>query len=112
VEAHLEKIHSTGVVLQQGEMVDGGTPRHEIGGYPYENYLQDFDAVVVATGTFNAPNIPNIPGLVGWSQRFPGSILHSREYRHPEMFANKSVLIVGAGVRYPCYSYLRFLTES
>ncbi|KAJ7929165.1 FAD/NAD(P)-binding domain-containing protein [Mycena leptocephala] len=60
-------------------------------------WTEDFDAVVVATGTFNAPNIPNIPGLVGWSQRFPGSILHSREYRHPEMFANKSVLIVGAG---------------
>ncbi|KAJ7667499.1 FAD/NAD(P)-binding domain-containing protein [Mycena polygramma] len=60
-------------------------------------WTEDFDAVVIATGTFNAPNIPNIPGLAEWSQKFPGSILHSREYRHPEKFLNKSVLIVGAG---------------
>ncbi|KAJ7929075.1 FAD/NAD(P)-binding domain-containing protein [Mycena leptocephala] len=69
-------------------------------------WAEDFDAVVVATGTFNAPNIPNIPGLAEWSQRFPGSILHSREYRHPEKFADKSVLIVGAGVRCPGYNQL------
>ncbi|KAJ6543948.1 hypothetical protein B0H19DRAFT_1169103 [Mycena capillaripes] len=60
-------------------------------------WTEDFDAVVIATGTFNAPNIPNIPGLAEWSRRFPGSISHSREYRYPEKFANKSVLIVGAG---------------
>ncbi|KAF7362502.1 Dimethylaniline monooxygenase [Mycena venus] len=60
-------------------------------------WTEDFDAVVIATGTFNAPNIPNIPGLAEWSRRFPGSIVHSREYRHPEKFSNKSVLMVGAG---------------
>jgi hypothetical protein len=62
---------------------------------------QDYDAVVIATGTFNAPNIPNIPGLAEWSRRFSGSIVHSREYRGPEKFSNTSVLMVGAGVRYP-----------
>ncbi|KAF7377709.1 Dimethylaniline monooxygenase [Mycena sanguinolenta] len=60
-------------------------------------WTEDFDAVVIATGTFNAPNIPNIPGLADWSGRFPGSIVHSREYRHPEKFSNRSVLMVGAG---------------
>ncbi|KAF8201084.1 hypothetical protein K438DRAFT_635384 [Mycena galopus ATCC 62051] len=60
-------------------------------------WTEDFDAVVIATGTFNAPNIPQIPGLAEWSRRFPGSIVHSREYRHPEKFSNKSVLMVGAG---------------
>ncbi|KAJ7122947.1 hypothetical protein C8R44DRAFT_158414 [Mycena epipterygia] len=60
-------------------------------------WTEDFDAVVIATGTFNAPNIPDIPGLAEWAQRFPGSLLHSREYRHPEKFANQSLLVVGAG---------------
>ncbi|KAJ7122893.1 hypothetical protein C8R44DRAFT_784863 [Mycena epipterygia] len=60
-------------------------------------WTEDFDAVVIATGTFNAPNIPNIPGLEEWTRCFPGSFLHSREYRHPEKFANQSVLVVGAG---------------
>ncbi|KAJ7163861.1 hypothetical protein C8R43DRAFT_988994 [Mycena crocata] len=60
-------------------------------------WTEDFDAVVVATGTFNAVDMPHIPGLAEWNQKYPGSILHSREYRHPEIFANRSLLIVGAG---------------
>ncbi|KAJ7499445.1 hypothetical protein FB451DRAFT_1205463 [Mycena latifolia] len=60
-------------------------------------WTEDFDAVVVATGTFNAPNIPDIPGLAEWTRRFPGSVLHSREYRYPEKFANQSLLVVGGG---------------
>ncbi|KAK7054193.1 dimethylaniline monooxygenase [Favolaschia claudopus] len=60
-------------------------------------WTEDFDAVVVATGNFNAPFMPSIPGLQEWSRRFPGSIIHAREYRRPEMFTNKSVLMVGAG---------------
>ncbi|KAJ7664682.1 hypothetical protein B0H17DRAFT_1211229 [Mycena rosella] len=60
-------------------------------------WTEDFDAVIVGTGTFNAPNIPDIPGLVEWTRQFPGSVLHSREYRYPEKFANKSLLVVGGG---------------
>ncbi|KAJ6612148.1 FAD/NAD(P)-binding domain-containing protein [Mycena sp. CBHHK59/15] len=60
-------------------------------------WTEDFDAVVIATGTFNAPNIPAIPGLPEWARRFPGSVLHSREYRYPERFANESIIVVGAG---------------
>lgn len=66
----------------------------------YMNLLktfQDFDAVVVATGRYNAPNIPDIPGLAAWAERFPDQILHSRQYRHPKPFENKTVMIVGAG---------------
>ncbi|KDR66555.1 hypothetical protein GALMADRAFT_130751 [Galerina marginata CBS 339.88] len=57
---------------------------------------QDFDAVVVATGRFNAPNMPNIPGLVEWDKAFPDTIIHSRQYRHSELYTNKTVLVVGA----------------
>ncbi|KAF5346509.1 hypothetical protein D9756_010050 [Leucocoprinus leucothites] len=57
---------------------------------------QEFDAIVVASGRYNAPNIPRIEGLEAWGKQFPDSILHSRQYRHPENYAGKTVLIVGA----------------
>jgi hypothetical protein len=59
---------------------------------------QQFDAVVVATGRFNAPYIPPISGLSEWSKRFPGRISHSRQYRRPEPYTNETILIVGAAV--------------
>ena len=59
---------------------------------------QHFDAVVVATGRFNAPNIPPIIGLSEWANQYPEQISHSREYRIPEPYTNKIVLIVGAAV--------------
>ncbi|KAH9475713.1 Flavin-containing monooxygenase ustF2 [Psilocybe cubensis] len=55
-----------------------------------------FDAVVVATGRYNAPNVPNISGIKDWNDRFPGHIIHSCQYRRPESMANKTVLVIGA----------------
>lgn len=49
--------------------------------------------VVVATGYEQEPIIPDWPG----SERFSGQILHSREYRNPEPFEDKRVLVVGPG---------------
>ncbi|KAF7974358.1 hypothetical protein HWV62_12312 [Athelia sp. TMB] len=57
---------------------------------------QTFDAIVVATGRFNAPYIPTIPGLSGWNSRFGDRISHARAYRRPEPYANETILIVGA----------------
>ncbi|KAG5639995.1 hypothetical protein DXG03_001891, partial [Asterophora parasitica] len=57
---------------------------------------EDFDAIVVGAGRYNAPNIPRIPGLKEWADRFPGNVQHSRAYRRPEPFKDKTVLIVGA----------------
>ena len=59
---------------------------------------QQFDAIVVATGRFNAPYIPPISGLSEWAKRFPGQISHSRQYRRPEQYLNETILIVGAAV--------------
>ncbi|KAJ7703439.1 hypothetical protein B0H14DRAFT_3099850 [Mycena olivaceomarginata] len=77
-------------------------------------WKEDFDAIVVATGRCNAPNIPNISGLQEWADKFPGSIIHSRQYRRPEPYTNESVLVVGGGanplVPYdPAYAYLNRL---
>jgi cation diffusion facilitator CzcD-associated flavoprotein CzcO len=50
-----------------------------------------FDAVVAATGFLWDPNVPQIAG------EFSGRTLHVRDYRTPEPFAGKRVLVVGAG---------------
>ncbi|RXW23563.1 hypothetical protein EST38_g2289 [Candolleomyces aberdarensis] len=55
-----------------------------------------YDAVVVATGRYNAPNVPAIVGLEQWNERFPGKITHARAYRRPEEFKDKTVLVIGA----------------
>jgi cation diffusion facilitator CzcD-associated flavoprotein CzcO len=49
--------------------------------------------VVVATGYNGTPFIPDWPGRDG----FPGELIHSSQYRNPEPFRGKDVLVVGAG---------------
>ncbi|KAJ7248815.1 FAD/NAD(P)-binding domain-containing protein [Mycena rebaudengoi] len=59
-------------------------------------WTEDFDAIVVATGRYNAPNIPPIPGLQEWDRKFPGTVTHSRQYRRPQPFSDETILVVGA----------------
>jgi cation diffusion facilitator CzcD-associated flavoprotein CzcO len=59
---------------------------------------QHFDAVIVATGRFNVPFIPAIPGLSDWQHRFPDSVIHSRQYRTSDIAVGRNVLVVGASV--------------
>jgi cation diffusion facilitator CzcD-associated flavoprotein CzcO len=49
--------------------------------------------VVVATGYNGAPFVPDWPGR----ERFAGELIHSSEYRSPERFRGRDVLVVGAG---------------
>ncbi|KAK8079546.1 hypothetical protein PG997_007364 [Apiospora hydei] len=57
-----------------------------------------FDAAVVASGHYNEPRVPNIPGLLDLKRRFPDRVMHSKRYRTPEIFRDKTVFILGAGV--------------
>lgn len=50
-------------------------------------------AVVVATGIVSNPYVPAIPGR----RRFRGRVLHSVDYRRPDSFIGRRVLVVGAG---------------
>lgn len=49
--------------------------------------------LVVATGIAGRPRVPAIQG----AEAFSGSIRHSIEYRDPQPFAGRRVLVVGAG---------------
>jgi putative flavoprotein involved in K+ transport len=49
--------------------------------------------VVVATGYNHTPVLPDWPGREG----FEGTLLHGQDYRNPEPFRGKDVLVVGSG---------------
>ncbi|XP_053463552.1 dimethylaniline monooxygenase [N-oxide-forming] 4 isoform X2 [Nycticebus coucang] len=54
-----------------------------------------FDAVMVCTGHFLNPRLP-LESFAG-IHKFKGQILHSQEYKIPEGFQGKRVLVVGLG---------------
>lgn len=54
---------------------------------------EQFDVVMVCNGHYNTPFVPQIKGLKG----FQGNIMHSHDYRVPDIFKNERVLVIGAG---------------
>ncbi|OCF32310.1 dimethylaniline monooxygenase [Kwoniella heveanensis BCC8398] len=62
-----------------------------------EQWSEEFDAVVVATGHYNAPYIPAIEGADTWAAAWPSKVIHSQGYRVPEPYKGKTVLLVGIG---------------
>src|SRR2546425_7282794 len=50
-------------------------------------------ALVVASGIVANPRRPHLPGM----ERFAGRLLHSVEYRRPDAFVGRRVLVVGVG---------------
>ncbi|CAI6093617.1 unnamed protein product [Clonostachys chloroleuca] len=55
----------------------------------------EFDAIVVCSGHYNLPRIPDFPGLPEWKQAFKDRVIHSKEYRSPDDFRDKNVLVIG-----------------
>ncbi|XP_010215277.1 PREDICTED: dimethylaniline monooxygenase [N-oxide-forming] 1-like [Tinamus guttatus] len=54
-----------------------------------------FDAVMVCSGNFWEPSLPlhTFPGI----EKFQGKYFHSRQYKRPDVFRGKRVLVVGMG---------------
>ncbi|XP_023552042.1 flavin-containing monooxygenase FMO GS-OX-like 3 [Cucurbita pepo subsp. pepo] len=52
---------------------------------------ETFDAVVVCVGNFSLPRVAEIPGIDEW----PGEQIHSHNYRSPEPFRGKVVVVIG-----------------
>lgn len=52
-------------------------------------WQEEFDAVIVASGHYNVPYIPDIPSLVRYETRFPGTILHSKHFRTAREYTGK-----------------------
>ncbi|KAJ5995629.1 hypothetical protein N7481_002606 [Penicillium waksmanii] len=54
-----------------------------------------YDAIVVASGHFTVPYLPDIQGIDPWDKAYPGIISHSKFYDTPETFRDKKVVVVG-----------------
>ena len=64
------------------------------------------DYVVVSTGHFSVPYIPEYEGM----KSFPGRILHGHDFRDAEEFRNKDVVVLGSSysaedIALQCYKY-------
>ncbi|CAB3981873.1 senecionine N-oxygenase-like [Paramuricea clavata] len=59
-----------------------------------DRYLsaQTFDYVIVATGHFSMPHLPDFPGL----NKFPGRVMHAHSFRDAREFKDKRLLLIGA----------------
>jgi dimethylaniline monooxygenase (N-oxide forming) len=52
-----------------------------------------YDAVLICSGLYDSPAIPFFPGRLAYQ----GQLLHSRDYKGPEGFEGKQIVVVGAG---------------
>lgn len=71
-----------------------------------EIYSEKFDYVVVCSGHFSTPKVPNYPGF----ESFNGRILHAHDFRDALEFKDKTVLVVGSSysaedIGSQCYKY-------
>ncbi|OWR47700.1 flavin-dependent monooxygenase FMO1 [Danaus plexippus plexippus] len=58
-----------------------------------QEYGVDCDFVIIANGQYVRPVVPNFIGL----EAFEGTVMHSHDYKGPEAFEGRKVLLVGAG---------------
>jgi cation diffusion facilitator CzcD-associated flavoprotein CzcO len=66
------------------------TLRKEQPGQETDYWWQEkFDTLVVASGHFYRPYIPDIPGLLEFDETFPGRLQHSKHYRNVEEYRDK-----------------------
>ncbi|KAK3334058.1 hypothetical protein B0T19DRAFT_449308 [Cercophora scortea] len=68
------------------------------GGVQLVERISLFDLVVVASGHYNMPRIPDIEGLKEWKAAFPDRVIHSKQYRDPQKYRDQNLLVIGAGV--------------
>ena len=79
-------------IVRDVRAADGGgfsvTTRDEVADVDASEH---FDHVIVATGHFSVPNVPEYPGF----DQFNGRILHAHDFRDAREFADKDILILG-----------------
>ena len=71
-----------------------------------EEYAEEFDNVIVASGHFSTPNVPEFNGF----DSFNGRVLHAHDFRDAMEFKDKDILIIGTSysaedIRSQCWKY-------
>lgn len=69
-------------------------------------YSEEFDNVIVASGHFSTPNVPEFEGI----DKFAGRVLHAHDFRDALEFKDKDILLVGTSysaedIGSQCYKY-------
>jgi len=88
---------------------DEGTREFTVTVHDYQlqqTQTQVFDYVIVASGHFSTPQVPEFAGF----ERFSGRILHAHDFREATEFEGKDLLIVGSSysaedIGSQCYKY-------
>lgn len=57
-----------------------------------QTHTEEFDRVVVASGHFSFPNVPELPGI----ESFTGSVSHAHDFRGAEALEGRDVLVIGS----------------
>ncbi|MEU2947068.1 NAD(P)/FAD-dependent oxidoreductase [Nocardiopsis alba] len=57
-----------------------------------ETTTEEFGRVVVATGHFSFPNVPDLPGI----ETFEGQVTHAHDFRGAEALKDRDVLVIGS----------------
>ncbi|MFM9849464.1 MAG: flavin-containing monooxygenase [Hyphomicrobiaceae bacterium] len=57
---------------------------------------QNFDKVIIASGRFNKPMLPEIPGLASFAG--PCEVAHASQYKDPDRYRGRRVLVAGCAV--------------
>jgi putative flavoprotein involved in K+ transport len=83
------------VTVEPDAKVERATPPSQGGRWRLDTTYGtiEADAVVFATGIVANPMVPELPGRA----LFQGRVLHSIEYRRPDSFRGRRVLVVGVG---------------
>lgn len=72
----------------------------------HDSWWQErFDALVVCSGHYNVPNLPDIPGLVELEQQHPGTVEHAKNFRNKEDYRDLVRGKIG-GPCSPCRTWL------
>ncbi|MFI7534132.1 flavin-containing monooxygenase [Streptosporangium sp. NPDC049376] len=102
VVAYLERyaaaLAERGAELRTGARVEAVRPSNEHGERGFLVRLTDgreltAPALIAATGSFDRPHRPVLPGL----DTFTGPVLHVADYRRPASLPGERVVVVGAG---------------
>ncbi|KAK2014531.1 FAD/NAD(P)-binding domain-containing protein [Colletotrichum eremochloae] len=85
-DTHVERVEKVGKKWQLTLRKTRHYLKHEKRDYWWQD---TFDAVVVATGHYGVPYVPNIAGLEETFAALPQRFEHSKAYRSPENYVNK-----------------------
>ncbi|KAL4861786.1 hypothetical protein BDV12DRAFT_207769 [Aspergillus spectabilis] len=61
-------------------------------------WTEEFDAVVVASGHYSVPLIPEVEGLGEAFKAYPGVFEHSKSFRSANDYVDKRVVVVGGNI--------------